>query len=281
MAFNQVTWPYRFLFLLVFSAALMIVDHRSRLFVPVRTVFSVVSLPFQGLIGLPVATRAWFGTYWPDDSLQLKYIALKAEKLALEVRLQRYQALRTENEHLSELLGTSRKVEGRELLAEIIEIGLGPFNQRLALNRGKESGVYLGQPVVTADGVLGQISGLGYGHSVVTLITNPAHALPVQVQRSGLRTIVRGLGGTDRVEAPFLSAQADIRVDDVLITSGIGGGFPPGYKVAQVREIVVDANQSFMTVDAIPFADIAYTREVLLLWVDRSVPATPDIDGDE
>ncbi len=281
MPANQITWPYRFLFLLVFSTALMIVDHRSQLLTPVRSAVSVVNLPFQALIGLPAATRDWFGAYYPDDSLYREYAALKAEKLALESRLQRYDALRAENERLANLLSLSRRSGEQALLAEIVETGLDPFTHRLAINRGVEAGIYIGQPVITTEGVLGQVSGLGFRRSVVTLITDPAHALPVQVQRNGLRTIVRGLGDTERVEVPFLSAQADVRSDDILETSGIGGGFPVGYKVARVREIVVDANRAFMSIDAAPFAGVERAREVLLLWVDRAAPAASFGNADE
>lgn len=275
MAFNQSTALYRFLFLLVFSAALMIVDHRSQLLVPARTVASVVNLPFQLLISLPAATENWFDTHYPDDSLYQKYAALKAEHLSLQARLQRYDAVQMENRRLTKLLSLSRKFGDQALFAEIVEIGLDPFTHRLMLNRGVEAGVYLGQPAITPDGVLGQVSGLGVKRSVVTLITDPGHALPVQIQRNGLRTIARGLGASDRVEVPFLSTQADIRKDDILVTSGLGEGFPVGYKVARVREIAVDANEAFMRVDATIFANIELTGKGLLLLVDKPAPAAP------
>ena len=267
MAFNQVTWPYRFLFLLVFSVALMIVDHRSALLSPLRATASVVNLPFQLLLHAPTATVNRLSAYYPDDSLQQKYDGLLAQQTLLNARLQRYESLRADNRRLTELLAISERSEQQATLAEIVEIGLGPFAHQLALNRGTEAGVYLGQPVITSDGVLGQISGLGVYRSVVTLITDPSHALPVQVQRNGLRTIVRGVGGGNRLEVPFLASQADLRDGDVLVTSGLGGGFPAGYKVAEVREIMIDEGAEFMRVVAEPYADIAYTREALLLRV--------------
>ncbi len=282
MAFNQVTWLYRFLFLLVFSVALMIVDHRSNLLAPLRTVASVINLPFHGLIAMPTAIGQWLGSYYPDDTLHHQYTTLRAENLRLQAHLQKFDALQVENQRLADLLSLSREFGERALLSEIVEIGLYPFTHRLALNHGVESGVYVGQPVVTKDGVLGQISGLGIRRSVVTLITDRSHALPVLVQRNGLRTIVRGSGGANRVEAPFLSTQADIRVGDILVTSGLGGGFPAGYKVAQVREVVVDANKAFMSVDAVTFANVDYARDALLLWVERQSPTSDsDENGDE
>ena len=274
MAFTQ-TALYRFLFLLIFSAALMIVDHRSQLLAPTRTTATVLNLPFQSLIDLPMATLEWFEAYYPDDSLHQKYTNLQADHLNLQARLQRYDALQRENQRLTGLLSLSRQFGDQALSAEIIAVGPDPYTHRLMLNRGTESGVYLGQPAVTPDWVLGQVSRLGINRSVVTLITDSTHALPVRIQRNGLRTIVRGLGVMDRVEVPFLPAQADIRKDDILVTSGIGGGFPVGYKVARVREVAVDANAAFMRVDATTFVRTELTGDVLLLWVNKAAPHAP------
>ena len=262
---NPITPLYRFLFLLVFSVALMIVDHRSPLLASARAAGSVVNLPFQAVLNLPAGVRAWVDAHYRDGSLQRKYEALLAKQAALEVRLQRYDALAAENRRLFQLLSASRKSDQGVLLAEIVELGLEPFTHRVGLNRGVESGVYLGQAAVTPDGVLGQVSGLGVKHSVVTLLTDPSHALPVQIQRNGLRTIVQGRGEAERVSVPFLSAQADIRKDDILVTSGLGGGFPAGYKVARVSEIITDSHAEFLSVNARPFAHIGFVKEVLLL----------------
>ena len=283
MTFNHIAWPYRFLFLLVFSVALMIVDHRSHLLIPVRTAVSALGMPFQLLIRLPSETHAWFAAHWPDDRLYQQYSQLKAKQTVLESRLQRYDALMVENQRLAKLLEMSREYENQALLADIVEFGLDPYTRRVVINRGTEAGAYMGQPVATTDGVLGQISGLGLHRSVVTLITDPSHALPVQIQRNGLRTIVRGLGLAERIELPFLPASTDIRVGDVLVTSGLGGGFPPGYRVAQVRAVVVDVNKPFLNVVAAPFLHTNRIREVLLLWVAQVWPVAGEGDdnGDE
>lgn len=266
MGVKQITPLYRFLFLLVVSVALMIVDHRSQRLALAHTVGSVISLPFQLLLNLPSTARKWISAYYPQDNLYQKYTALAAKQLALETRLQRYDALKAENQRLSQLLAISRTFGDQALLAEIVETELDSFAHRVVLDRGMEAGIYLGQPVVTPDGVLGQVSGLGIKRSVVTLLTASEHAIPVQIQRNGLRAIIQGLGVSNQVAVSFLSPQADIRNDDILVTSGIGGGFPVGYKVAQVREIITDANAAFLTVSASPFANIEFVNEVLLLW---------------
>lgn len=274
MVFNQITPLHRFFFLLVLSVALMIVDHRSSLLVSARAAGSVINRPFQLVINLPAATREWLDAHYQDGTLYRKYKALQAKQAVLEAHLQRYDALQAENRRLSRLLSASTAPGERVLLAEVVEIGLEPFTHRIGLNLGVESGVYLGQAVILPEGVLGQVSGLGFKHSVVTLITDPSHAIPVQIQRNGLRTMVRGLGVSGQVSVPFLSAQADIRKGDLLVTSGLGGGFPAGYKVAQVQEIVTDSTAEFLTVRARPLADIQFAGEVLLLssHVPPSVP---------
>lgn len=266
MVAHRITSLYRFLLLLSMSIALMVVDHRSDWFVPVRTFSSVFNLPFQMLINLPRTTGKFIKRYYPDDSLPRKYAALVEKQLILEIRLQRYTALQFENERLSKLLSAQRKSEAPGLLAEIIEIGLQPFTHQVAINRGVEAGVYLGQPVLTPQGILGQVSEVGVLHSVVTLLTDPSHAIPVQVQRNGLRTIVHGTGASGQINVPFLSSNADIRNSDILVTSGVGERFPAGFKVAQVHEIIVDANADFLNIQANMFANVEFTKEVLLLW---------------
>ncbi len=266
MKFRQITSLYRFLFWLLLSCGLIIIDHRSDSLAQVRTVASGFNWAFVHLITLPGDVRHWVESRYPDDSLYQEYKSLQAQVAALQTELQRYDSLIAENRRLSELLAIAEKPGIDMLFAEIVEAELDPFTHRVALNRGVQDGVYLGQPVITPDGVLGQVSGVGIGRSVVTLLTDASHAVPVQIQRNSLHTIVFGSGDTKRVEVPFLSAQADIRKGDVLITSGLGGGFPVGYKVAQVEEIITDANDAFLAITARVYAEMTAAKEVFLLW---------------
>ena len=270
MKFRQITSLYRFLFWLLLSCGLIIIDHRSDSLAQVRTVASGFNWAFVHLITLPGDVRHWVESRYPDDSLYQEYKSLQAQVAALQTELQRYDSLIAENRRLSELLAIAEKPGIDMLFAEIVEAELDPFTHRVALNRGVQDGVYLGQPVITPDGVLGQVSGVGIGRSVVTLLTDASHAVPVQIQRNSLHTIVFGSGDTKRVEVPFLSAQADIRKGDVLITSGLGGGFPAGYKVAQVEEIITDANDAFLAITARVYAEMTAAKEVFLLWKQSS-----------
>ena len=259
----------RFFPLLLLSVAMMFASHHN-LLPQARTAASAVALPFQYLMHMPGGIAAWVRAHYPDDSLYQKYDDLLIKQLQLEARLQRYESLRAENERLNELLRAPRRRIDHAQSAAIIEIGLEPFTQRNAINRGSESGIYMGQPVINAAGVLGQVSDVGVRHSVVTLITHPKHSIPVQIRRNGLRTIVQG--AVQHLLVPFLPGLADIREGDVLVTSGVGGRFPSGYKVARVREVINDINSPFLTVYADPYADIRSGGKVLLL----HKPSAPD-----
>ncbi len=266
MSYNRIFPIYRFAFFLVLSIGLMIIDHRSTLLGPVRNITSLINITFESVALFPGNVAAMVEHYYPDDTLHRKFIELQRNQAILETRLQRYEALELENQRLTKLLGSSESSTNQVLLAEIIGLSPEPYNQNIVLNRGTEAGVFLGQPVVAPEGVLGQISKVGLRRSVVTLITDPSHGLPVQIQRNKLRTIVQGAGETDRVEVPDLISRSDIRRGDILVTSGMGGRFPIGYKVAEVTDIVEDASEPFMKVSASTIAKIGLVREVLLLW---------------
>ena len=284
MTHNQASPLFRFALLLVVSVGLMIVDHKSDLLKPVRSVSSFINLSFENVVTFPINISSFFSKYYPDNSLYQNYQTLKSKQVVLEARLQRFEAIEMENQRLSKLLSASRRSTDEVLLSEIINSGIQPFNQKIVVNRGVESGVYLGQPAISPEGVLGQISDTGYLRSVVTLITDPSHGLPIQIQRNGLRTIIHGAGKPDKITLPYLESQADIEIGDVLVTSGMGGRFPVGYKVGIVIDVVKDANEPFLKVTAETTAQIGYTKEVLLLWnadyLGNPRPPHPEDDSD-
>ncbi len=275
---GQTSAVFRFFLLMVLSIALMIVDHRSTLLHSVRIITPLINIPFEAVIRLPDKIQFLLEKYYPDSALYDRFVELQKEQLILESRLQQYETLLKENERLSKLLSSaSKKTVGDVLLANIVEVGFEPFNHKIVIDKGIESGVYPGQPAITSDGVLGQVSVVGYKRSKLVLITDPGHGLPVQIRRNTLRTIVKGSGHTDEVILPFLGKQADIEQGDILVTSGMGGRFPAGYKVAEVTEIIKDANEAFLSVTGVTSARISFTKEVLLLWDnDRST-----VDSDE
>lgn len=266
MILRQINSLYRFFFLVLLSFGLMMIDQRSDTLKTIRSWASLVAVPFHAISELPGGVVSTVRSYYPDDALYRELETLRAKQLKLESHLQRYDALVAENSRLSRLLAAARRSEDQVILARIVNAGLDPFSHRIIINRGAESGVFAGQPVIAPDGVLGQVSEVDLNQSIVTLITDRSHGVPVQIQRNGLRTIVQGTGETDRVSVPYLPRLADIRKGDILVTSGMGGRFPAGYKVAEVKEIITDANEAFLQINATTTARINFVKQVLLVW---------------
>jgi rod shape-determining protein MreC len=151
------------------------------------------------------------------------------------------------------------------MVAELMEVSLEPFSRRLLIRRGSRDGVYIGQPVIDAYGIVGQVTRLAPHVSTVTLITDPSHATPVLDNRSGLRTVVFGSGDQDVLTVPYLSGSADIKEGDLLVSSGMGGVFPAGYPVATVTKIEGSPSESFLLVQARPAAQLNHGKQVLLI----------------
>src|SRR5690606_78669 len=183
-----------------------------------------------------------------------------------EFRLQRLAALEMENARLRELLDSTARVGSRALVAEILAVDLDPYRQRFDLNRGLVDGVFVGQALLDAQGVVGQVVNVGALTSEAVLITDADHAVPVTVNRNGLRTIAVGTGDSNRLRLPYLTNNSDIEVGDLLVSSGLGGVFPPGYPVARVVEVKQQPGQSRAEVTAEPMSKLDRDREVLLVW---------------
>ncbi len=276
MAAGQVPKVSRFALLLVLSIALMMIDYRSDLLKPLRYLTSLINIPVETIVNLPMAMSETYAKYYPDKTLYENFKNLQNKQAILEARLQRYETLENENARLATLLSASRHSTQEVSLSEIIESSLQLYSQKIVINQGIESGVYIGQPAIAPEGVLGQVAEIGYLRSVVTLITDPSHGLPVEIQRNGLRTIIHGSGHADQIKVPYLDNQADIQTGDILVSSGLGGRFPVGYKVAIVTAIVKDANAEFLDISAETTAKIGLARQVLLVW---NSPQAPPVDA--
>jgi rod shape-determining protein MreC len=260
----------------VLSLGLMVVDHRYHHLEALRAALAFVTYPLQAVAELPITSTRWLrGTLATREQLQQDNARLHEENLKLLARLQKYEALRAENLRLRDLLESSFKVGDRVLVAELSAVDLDPYRQQVVIDKGSTSGVFEGQPVLDAHAVMGQVIHVTPYNATVLLITDASHAMPVQVLRNGLRTIAVGTGRINQLELPYLPNDADIREDDLLVTSGLGGKFPPGYPVARVARVDRTPDQPFAQVLAEPRAHLDRSREVLLVWT-MDPPPRPD-----
>lgn len=262
------------------SVALMTLDHRQHHLGTLRGALSVLVYPLQFTVNLPGMSGEWLSeAFSTRRKLQEENARLRTQALVLKANLQKFAALQAENVRLRELLDSSFQVGERVLIAEIMAVDLDPYRHEVVLNKGEGYGIYPGQPVVDADGIMGQVVQTGPLTSNAMLITDPNHAIPVQVNRNGLRSIALGIGSLTTLSLPHVPNNADIRVGDLLVTSGLGGRFPAGYPVAEVVGIVRDPGHAFAHIEARPMANLDRSREVLLIWLatqaDRQAAVQP------
>lgn len=267
----------RMIVLVIASVTLMTVDHRWKSVEMFRSTILTMLYPLQYTIDLPIRLF-----YWADESLSSRQLLLEknrdfeARHLENRVQLQKLDIIEKENERLRKLLSAIPKTTERLLISEILNVDNDPYRQLIVLNKGSNSDVYLGQPIIDALGIMGQIVHVGPLSSSAMLITDASHAIPVQINRTGLRSIAFGSGKTDQLNLRHLPHSVDIKVGDLLITSGLGGVFPPNFPVAIISKVEHPAGEPFAVVEAKPHAQLDKTREVLLVW--RNAPTA---DSDE
>ncbi len=270
----------RFLLLAGLSILLLVTDHRNNHLDAVRKAIGATVYPLRVVVDAPVSLWRWIGeTTASRNELQLENSRLNAERLLTQARLQRYAALEAENTRLRAMLEATASVRDRVRVAEIMSVSSNPFRHVLVVDKGTRDGVYDGQALIDADGVVGQIIEAGVLSSQGILISDPDHALPVEVNRNGLRTIAVGTGEFDRLVLPFLPNNADIREGDLLVTSGLGGAFPDGYPVAIVDSVVRIPQEPFAAVSAQPSAALNQVREIMLIWSADDGPSEETAAG--
>ncbi|WP_290369121.1 rod shape-determining protein MreC [Pseudomonas brassicacearum] len=263
----------RLLVLTVLSVALMVVDARFTLLKPVRSQMSLVLMESYWITDLP--QRLWQGVasqFGSRTELVAENEKLKTENLLLQGRMQKLAALTEQNVRLRELLNSSALVNEKVEVAELIGMDPNPFTHRIIINKGERDGVVLGQPVLDARGLMGQVVELMPYTSRVLLLTDTTHSIPVQVNRNGLRAIASGTGNPERLELRHVADTADIKEGDLLVSSGLGQRFPAGYPVATVKEVIHDSGQPFAIVRAVPTAALNRSRYLLLVFSDNRTP---------
>jgi rod shape-determining protein MreC len=275
--------PLRLLIYVALGIALMVSDHRGGVLAGFRQSIVRAVEPAWWLASMPGRLASSGRTAFTNQAqLQHDNIALRQQLLVAQARIQRLQALADENDRLRGLLGGTRGYRLAVQLADVLDIDLDPERQRVVLDIGASQGVHVGQVVIDAGGVLGQVVEVTPAHAIALLVTDPDHALPVQAVRSGLRLIAYGTGRSDRLTVPNIPQSGDLKVGDELVTSGIGGRFPAGFPVGRVAALQPDPNHAFVAATVTPAARLDRSGSVLLVWnlPDDGVPVGPPAPTD-
>jgi rod shape-determining protein MreC len=258
----------------IFSIAMLATEHRSSRLDTLRMALSYIVDPLKYVVDLPSAVikqaSESLGSY---ASLVKENADLRDEQLSRQAKLLKFEAMEKENVRLRALLENSFKLGEQVLIAELLSINTMPYEHILVVNKGTRFGVHEQQPVLDANGVVGQVYRALPLTSEIMLITDPNHAIPVQVNRNGLLTIAVGSGQLNQLNLPFLPNNADVKPGDLLITSGLGGTFPQGYPVAVVDEFTSQPNKPFANITATPKSLLDRNRELMIVW--RNSAPTP------
>lgn len=264
----------RLLAYLALAITLLVLDHRGGWLKQARGQAQLLVQPMWALAGLPGRLgQDLRDAFASRATLQADNERLRNELLLANARLTRLRNAAIDNAQLRDLLGVVERSGLDVQLVPILDIDLEPSRQRLVLAAGSRQGVQLGQPVIDAGGLLGQVVEVTPMHSTVLLLTDPDHAVPVMVARNGVRLIAYGRG--DRLELHDVPKNRDVQVGDALVTSGLGGRFPPGFPVATIGALHPDESQSFLIGELVPAAQLDRGRDVLLLR-SGALPAIPE-----
>jgi len=272
----------RLLVFVVLCVVLMVVDARFDALKTVRSQMGLVLTPFYWVADMPV--RIWRGAteqIASSSSLMAENEKLKAEALLMQRRLQKLAMLTEQNVRLRELLNSAALVDDKVIVAELIGLDPNPFTHRILIDKGEKDGVFMGQPVLDASGLMGQVVEVLPYAARVLLLTDVTHSIPVQVNRNGLRAIAVGTGNPDYLELRHVAETADVKAGDLLVSSGLGQRFPSGYPVAQVTEVVHGSGQPFAIVRAVPTAMLNRSRYLMLVFSDSRTPEERAADAAE
>ncbi|HET9863603.1 MAG TPA: rod shape-determining protein MreC [Steroidobacteraceae bacterium] len=270
------SFGFRFFCYAVISVVLMFYDRRGGWLDTARYGLQAAVYPLQLAVNSPSAAWRWMKeSFTTREALQEEVDTLRNQLRDQQLMTMRQAALERENATLRGLTAVLPEVIEKRLIGEVINVEVSTLRQRLLVNRGGNNGVYRQQPVITGDGVLGQVYRIGPWSSEIILITDAEHALPVQVLRSGVRTIALGTGRSTALELPYVPQNYDVKVGDVLVTSGLDQVFPYGLPVARVTRVERDPAEPLAQIYAAPLARIDADREVLFIWARKDHPAAP------
>ncbi len=265
----------------ILSIVLVVVDHLSDYLDEIRAGLTVIATPVLIAADLPSREaneiREMFST---RGDMRSQIGELRQELILLKAKTEKMAALAAENNRLRGLLGSAAKLQDNVLVAELIGVDPDPEKHEVIIDKGSREGVFVGQPVLDAQGLMGQVISLSHFTSRVLLISDPSHSVPVQVSRSNLRLIAQGTGVTNSLELVHVQDTADIQVGDLLVSSGLGKRFPVGYPVGIVNKIEHDPGRPFAIVTAVPSALLDRSRHVLLVFTEKELARIPEVSSD-
>lgn len=253
---------------------MIVADARFNQLTSVRSAIGTGLAPVHWLGNAPEQFSDWVASLFTTrDDLQEQNEALNARLLILERRALKYAALASENNELRQLMNSSEMLDDRVIVGEVVAVSPDPFSHEIVINKGSRDGVTVGQAILDANGLMGQVQQTSSFTSRVLLVSDSSHAVPVEVVRNGLRAVLLGNGDADALELVHVPDTADIREGDLLVSSGLGGRFPKGYPVAEVDSITKEPGEPFVEIQARPKAELNRSRLVLVVFA-------PDIENE-
>lgn len=266
-------------FLGLVSIGTMMLDHRSNYLETVRLWMGAAATPVYTVVQTPGQAWDWLtGSFADRSKLRVENAQLSEDLRVARVKLLQFDSLREENVRLRAVREASAGVGGRTMIAEIMRVDVDPFRHRVRINKGAEDGVFKNQPVLDAFGIVGQVVQVDKYTATLILISDAEHAIPVQVNRNGIRSIAVGAGDLGKLNLPYMTVESDVKSGDLLVSSGLDGIFPAGYPVAKVSKVERNPADTFALVEAKPLAQLDRDREVLLLWADTPQVEAPATD---
>lgn len=255
---------------------LMVLDHRGSSIQQIRAAISMPLSLLQYVVSAPVQLIDKLGaTISTHDALVKENLNLKSEQLLLKAQVQRLLAIESENNQLKALFRSSTQIHGKVLIAQLLAVDADPFVNQVILDRGSRDGVFVGQPVLDANGVMGKIIQVSPLTSRLLLLIDNRSGISVQNTRNGIRAIAVGDNYTGKLRLVNIPQTVDINVGDVLVTSGLGEQYPAGYPVGQVASVLKDPGMQFATITVEPSAHPDRSRQVLLVWPNQKHEVAP------
>ena len=245
----------------------MVLDYRKEKLLPVRTALQLALYPMQSLVDAPSRAIKTLTEFFSDH----QRLSSKNRELSTYINIyaakdQKYISIQRENERLRAQLNATTAVSERFMLAEILSVSSNPFSKSVTINKGSNSGIFVGQVALAGENIYGQVKSVTPTSAVIIQLTDIKHAIPVRNVRTGLSALATGTGKLNQIELKHVEATVDVQVGDVFVSSGLGQLFPPDFPVAKVRKVGYNPGDSFMNVYANSLADFNKTREILLIW---------------